>query len=239
MNLPMEKPLQVRVQDAVIDFISENKLSGGDRLPTEPELQELLGVGRSTLREAMANLESRGVLERIQGKGTFIRQIPILLENGLDELRSVSEHIRAVGAVPSTSRLEVTFLPADEELAERLQIEAGDEVAKIERVRRADNALAAYCIDIVPKKLLPDATEEEFSGSLFELFGEHERIVSHAESVLRPTVLTRRDLPELKSEVGLFLLFDEVFYDSRGVPLCYSNDYYSADIFDFRIVRRR
>ncbi len=239
MNLPMEKPLQVRVQDAIIDFISKNKLSGGDRLPTEPELQELLGVGRSTLREAMANLESRGVLERIQGKGTFIRQIPILLENGLDELRSVSEHIRAVGAVPSTSRLEVTFLPADEELAEKLQIEAGEEVAKIARVRRADNALAAYCIDIVPKKLLPDAREEEFSGSLFELFGEHERIVSHAESVLRPTVLTRRDLPELKSEVGLFLLFDEVFYDSRGVPICYSNDYYSADIFDFRIVRRR
>lgn len=239
MNLQMEKPLQMRVQDAIIEFISDNKLSGGDRLPTEPELQELLGVGRSTLREAMANLESKGILERIQGKGTFIRQIPILLENGLDELRSVSEHIRSVGATPSTSRLDVSFEAADEELAEKLQIQAGDQVAKIERVRRADNELAAYCIDIVPKKLLPDATEEEFAGSLFELFDAHERIVSHAESNLRPTVLTRRDLPELKSEVGLFLLFDEVFYDKSGVPLCYSNDYYSADIFDFRIVRRR
>lgn len=239
MNAQSEKPLQGRVQDAIIDYIAANNLKGGDRLPTEPELQELLGVGRSTLREAMANLESKGTLERIQGKGTFIRQIPILLENGLDELRSVSEHIRAVGATPSTSRMNVEFMEADEELAERLHLSVGDEVAKIERVRRADGVLAAYCIDVVPKKLLPDATEEEFAGSLFELFSAHNRNVSHAESVLHPTVLTRRDLPEMKSEVGLFLLFDEVFYDSRGTPICYSNDYYSADIFDFRIVRRR
>ncbi|MEH6403570.1 MAG: GntR family transcriptional regulator [Sneathiella sp.] len=239
MNGTSDKPLQVRVQDAIGDYISEKNLKGGDRLPTEPELQELLGVGRSTLREAMANLESKGTLERIQGKGTFIRQIPILLENGLDELRSVSEHIRAVGATPSTSRIEVTFMPADEQLAERLHLSVGDQVAKIERVRRADGELAAYCVDIVPKNLLPDATEEEFSGSLFELFDARNCTVSHAESVLHPTVLTRRDLPEIKSEVGLFLLFDEVFYDFRGTPLCYSNDYYSADIFDFRIVRRR
>ncbi|MCG8492469.1 MAG: GntR family transcriptional regulator [Sneathiellales bacterium] len=208
-------------------------------MPTEPELQELLGVGRSTLREAMANLESKGILERIQGKGTFIRQIPILLENGLDELRSVSEHIRAVGATPSTSRLEVSFGTATEEIVGKLELKIGDPITKIERVRRADHELAAYCIDIVPRKLLPDATEEEFSGSLFELFDAHRRIISHANSNLRPTVLTRRDLPELKSEVGLFLLFDEVFYDKSGVPLCYSNDYYSADIFDFRMVRRR
>lgn len=220
-------------------LVAERNLNGGDQLPTEPELKELLGVGRSTLREAMSNLESRGILERIQGKGTFVRHIPMLLENGLDELRSVSEHIRAVGAVPSTSRLDVSSFAADESLAERLQIAVGDEVVKLERVRRADGALAAYCIDIVPRSLLPSTPNDEFEGSLFELFVEHERLVSHAESVLHPTILTRRELPEMNSEVGLFLLFDEVFFDSKGVPLCYSNDYYSADIFDFRIVRRR
>lgn len=220
-------------------LVAERKLNGGDQLPTEPELKELLGVGRSTLREAMSNLESRGILERIQGRGTFVRHIPMLLENGLDELRSVSEHIRAVGAIPSTSRLDVSCFAADESLAERLQVAIGDEVVKLERVRRADGALAAYCIDIVPRSLLASVPDEAFDGSLFELFLKHERLVSHADSVLHPTLLTRRELPEMSSEVGLFLLFDEVFFDSKGVPLCYSNDYYSADIFDFRIVRRR
>jgi len=157
----------------------------------------------------------------------------------LDELRSVTEHIQAVGAKPSTSRLEVTCFTADEKLAEKLDIAVGEELVKIERVRRADGALAAYCVDIVPKKLLPDEPDKAYEGSLFKIFIKHGCHVSHADSVLHPTILTRRELPEMNSEVGLFLLFDEVFYDSSGIALCYSNDYYSAEIFDFRIVRRR
>jgi len=239
MNSHADKSLQVKAQEAILELISVRELVGGNQLPTESELKELLGVGRSTLREAMANLESKGVLQRIQGKGTFIRHIPIILENGLDELRSVTEHILAVGAVPSTSRLEVSSYCADETLAERLQINVGDDVVKIERVRRADTAIAAYCIDIVPKKLLPNVSDTDFEGSLFEIFQQYKYQVSHAESVLHPSLLTRRELPEMSSEVGMFLLFDEVFYDSKSIALCYSNDYYSADIFDFRIVRKR
>jgi GntR family transcriptional regulator len=239
MGKPSDMSLQHRVQEAILKLISERQLSGGDQLPTEPELKELLKVGRSTLREAMSNLVAKGVLERIQGKGTFIRHIPILLENGLDELRSVSEHIRAVGAKPSTSRLQVSRYAADENLAEKLLIKAGEEVVKIERIRRADNAIAAYCIDILPSALLPDVSDKMFSGSLFEILVRHDYTISHADSVLHPTLLTRRELPEMTSEVGMFLLFDEVFYDPNGKPLCYSNDYYSADIFDFRVVRRR
>ncbi len=239
MSKHSDKSLQNRVQEDILALISEHDLSGGDQLPTEPELKELLSVGRSTLREAMSNLVSKGVLERIQGKGTFIRHTPILLENGLDELRSVSEHIKAVGAKPSTSRLEVSRYKADENLAEKLQIRIGDEVVKIERIRRADTAIAAYCIDILASALLPTVTDETFSGSLFEIFKDNDYQVSHADSVLHPTLLTRRELPEMTSEVGMFLLFDEVFYCSNGIPLCYSNDYYSSDIFDFRIVRRR
>ena len=239
MKNPPNMPLQNRVQEAILKLISDRDLSGGDQLPTEPELKELLKVGRSTLREAMSNLVSKGVLERIQGKGTFIRHIPILLENGLDELRSVTEHIRAVGAKPSTSRIEVSRYASDDNLAEKLQIKSGDEVVKIERIRRADNAIAAYCIDILPSSLLPNVSDQVFSDSLFDIFHAHDYQVSHADSVLHPTLLTRRELPEMTSEVGMFLLFDEVFFDSNGLALCYSNDYYSADIFDFRVVRRR
>lgn len=239
MKATAEKPLQVRVQAAIRDLIRAQGLVAGDQLPTEGELTSLLDVGRSTLREAMANLESQGLLQRIQGKGTFIRQIPLVLENGIDELRSVSEHIRAVGATPSTSRIEIQVIEASDLLAEKLQVEEGAPLVRIERVRRADGAIAAFCIDILPKSLVPGIESEDFRGSLFEMFSGGGNNPSYAESNLRPTILTRRDFPEMKSEIGLFLLFEEVFYDDNGTPICYSNDYYSADIFDFRIVRKR
>lgn len=46
----------------------------GEKLPVEEELCKLVGVGRNTLREAVAALEQQGVLRRVQGAGTFLRQ---------------------------------------------------------------------------------------------------------------------------------------------------------------------
>ncbi len=45
----------------------------GDRIPIEPELAELIGVGRSTVREAVRSLASMGMLETLPGRGTFVR----------------------------------------------------------------------------------------------------------------------------------------------------------------------
>ncbi len=59
-------------------LISEGKLRPGDTLPTEMELAEQFGVGRSSIREAMRVLQLLGVVEVIQGKGTFVREPGIL-----------------------------------------------------------------------------------------------------------------------------------------------------------------
>lgn len=45
----------------------------GSRIPIEPELAAELGVGRSTLREAVRSLASMGMLETLPGRGTFVR----------------------------------------------------------------------------------------------------------------------------------------------------------------------
>jgi GntR family transcriptional regulator len=37
----------------------------------------------------------------------------------------------------------------------------------------------------------------------------------------------------------LFLLLKGIFYDISGIPVCYSNDYYSSNVFDFKIIRKR
>jgi len=60
------------VADRLIELIIENDLHPGDRLPNEYALAEHLGVGRSTIREAVRRLVSRNVLEVRQGAGTFV-----------------------------------------------------------------------------------------------------------------------------------------------------------------------
>ncbi|KKE79051.1 transcriptional regulator [Oceanobacillus caeni] len=53
-------------------FIHENQLKPGDKLPSERELAESLGTGRSSVREALRALELLGIIETRHGEGTFL-----------------------------------------------------------------------------------------------------------------------------------------------------------------------
>jgi DNA-binding GntR family transcriptional regulator len=76
MNAPLpSKPLPLYIQ--ISEMLSREILAGhwrvGERIPTEPELSVSRGVASGTLRKAVAELEQRGVLERKQGSGTYVR----------------------------------------------------------------------------------------------------------------------------------------------------------------------
>ena len=66
------KSLTEEAMNQIIQLIIDNDLKPGTRLPSEFQLAQQLGVGRSTLREATRLLVSRNVLEVRQGSGTFI-----------------------------------------------------------------------------------------------------------------------------------------------------------------------
>jgi len=76
--IPRTKPVPELILDEITRLITEGILKPGDRLPSESELAERFGVGRSSLREAMRALQLLGIIEVIQGKGTFLRQTYVL-----------------------------------------------------------------------------------------------------------------------------------------------------------------
>ncbi|MCB1376059.1 MAG: GntR family transcriptional regulator, partial [Rhodobacteraceae bacterium] len=59
-----------QVAEALSRYIDEAGLEAGDRLPSERELMAALGIGRSSLREAVSQLQALGVLEARIGSGT-------------------------------------------------------------------------------------------------------------------------------------------------------------------------
>lgn len=67
-----QKSLVDNITDQIIQLILDRNMQPGDRLPTEVELTQHLGVGRSTVREAVRRLASRNILEVRQGSGTFV-----------------------------------------------------------------------------------------------------------------------------------------------------------------------
>lgn len=66
------KPLSEQIEDELFYYILEKPIQIGERIPNEFELGEQFGVGRSTVREAVKGLVSKGILEVRRGSGTFV-----------------------------------------------------------------------------------------------------------------------------------------------------------------------
>jgi DNA-binding FadR family transcriptional regulator len=71
-RLTRPQPRAQAVADELRVLVKERRLVPGDRLPSENELVELLGVGRSSVREGIQLLESLGIVDVEHGKGTFL-----------------------------------------------------------------------------------------------------------------------------------------------------------------------
>lgn len=241
MAIGIEKNTLSYLRDELLKYIDNLSLTTGDQIPTEADLIQYFNVGRSSLREAIASLVHEGYLERTPGRGTFIRHLPIKLENNIQILRSVTEQIEAVGQKAATSRVEVSFIEADKRILNMLSVETHEQLIRIERARRIQDDLAALSIDVFPASLFPKHGEDDFKdASIFKLLAKQNIDFKHAETSIHPEILTHRDYPEIRTNSAqLFLLLEEVYYDLNGRKVCYSNNYYNADIFTFQTIRKR
>jgi GntR family transcriptional repressor for pyruvate dehydrogenase complex len=72
---PISKELlRQKVTDAIMSYIYRNGLKSGDKLPSERQLAEEFAVGRNSVRMGMHHLEKEGFIERIVGKGSFVKR---------------------------------------------------------------------------------------------------------------------------------------------------------------------
>jgi len=76
-----------KISEQIVKLIVDGKLKPGDKLPGERQLIELLGVGRSSLREALNRLETLGYIEVHKRKGNFVKSIDSTFQ--LDPLKSL------------------------------------------------------------------------------------------------------------------------------------------------------
>lgn len=67
-------PKHEQLRNYLVAQVESGRLAAGDALPSEHRLAELLGIARSTVRQALATLERGGIVRRIHGKGTFIHE---------------------------------------------------------------------------------------------------------------------------------------------------------------------
>ncbi|PZW50876.1 GntR family transcriptional regulator [Humitalea rosea] len=110
--------------------------SPGERLPTEAELSQRFAVNRHTLRRAMEEMESKGLVRIEQGRGSFVAED--VVDYPLGPRTRFSESIRRLNREPGGKILDIAEVPAEPQVAEALRIRPGRMVLRVERLSSAD-----------------------------------------------------------------------------------------------------
>lgn len=217
-----------------------NATKAGEKLPTEPLLAKQLGVSRATLREAMRFFESKGLIRRRQGVGTFVVGIPQILESGLEVLESIETIAERIGLQVSMDALKIERLIADEEKAANLHIPAGEPLLQVARVIRTRSRPVAYLVDILPANIISDKElDTSFEGSVLDLLlkrGDPEIAYSKTEIQVAGAASDIARVMEIQRGDGL-LVFIGTLFDVTGRVIDYSFSYFLPGYFKFNVLR--
>ena len=209
----------------------------GTLLPTERALAAEYGTSRTTVRQAIAELVAEGVLDRIQGHGTFVaHNRPTYVR----QLTSFSEDAAAQGLRSSSRLIGISSVPAEGEAAQRLQVEPGTVLTRVERIRLINEEPLAHETALLPGELPDLAAALESTGSLYAALQESYGVrITDAED----TVQTRLAGPDEVRLLGLEMGFPLLVIHRLGLageqPAEWTCSVFRGDRFRFQARRHR
>jgi GntR family transcriptional regulator len=157
-------PLYHQVKQWFSSRILSGDLAPGERLPDEFELCGRLGVSRGVVRQAMTELEYAGMISRQRGRGTFV-SIPKTAEGLISGLRGLADDAAMRGQKVDSKVLLLRETQAGETVARKLQLDPGDTVVELERLRSLDDEPHVVVVTYLPSFLVPGLAKEDFSGT--------------------------------------------------------------------------
>jgi len=232
------QPLYHQVYRRLADEIEGGALQPGDRLPSERWLCDELGVSRATVRRAIEELVTDGLIAG-RGRGTFVTGQALVEPRGT--LMSLSELGRSRGLVASARVLSTIVRPATIDEAETLAIAPGAALFELRRLRMLDGMPISLDGNRVPLRLAPSLPGVDFSAaSLYKTLedGGHRPVRADYDVEARGADAEEAELLEL--EVGQPVLFTTtVAFDETSQIIDIGRTVYRADRYRFQATLMR
>lgn len=212
--------------------IGTGVLPPNSSLPPERELAGITELSRVTVRKAIQELVRDGLVEQRQGSGTFIREPVARMEQSLSHLTSFTEDMAQRGMDTTSKWLERgVFAPTARE-AEVLGLGAGEEVARIYRLREAGGRPMALERASLPLDILPNPLE--IKTSLYDVLS---RLGTRPVRAVQKISAINIDAPEadllgvVDGAAGLSIERISVLDSGRVAEL--TTSLYRGDAYDF------
>ena len=226
-------PLYAQLMEKIRLDIQRGVYPVGEKIPPEHELETRYGVSRVTVRRALQELTAAGMLERKQGKGTFVAAVRQEVRQRSDQ--GFHDSCRAMGKIPSVGAVRIREIAATPEDQRDLNLSAEARVIEIRRVLKADGEPV-----ILERNRFSTAyawlENAGVTGSLYRALQEYG---IRAEKSIYDLSLKNAEAEEaelLQVEEGATLMVaEQVVYDQKGRPLHTSWRLIRGDRYTLRI----
>lgn len=199
--------LYMQIKDLLVEKIGKGDWLPGDIIPSEINLAQEFGVSQGTVRKSITELVENNVLTRRQGRGTFISNHDI--HRALFHFFHITDN-KGHKVLPDSRVLQCRVKQASQTEASKLQLAAGTEIIRIERVRNISDKPTMIETITLPAESFHDLGREgncNLPNTLYELYEKKYGITIHsADERLRAVAASKHDATILNLETGTPLL---------------------------------
>ncbi|MGT2911609.1 GntR family transcriptional regulator [Streptococcus cameli] len=230
-----DKPLYLQLVDVLENKIRET-MTANEKLASERELTQIYNVSRITVRLALKELESRGLLYKKHGKGTYVSEISDSMVD-LSSMYSFTEQMKKMGKDPETKVLSFQTVEATEHIAKQMHLEQGELVFEIERLRMANHIPMMVERTYVPQSLFAELTAEMLQKrSLYDSFRDLGQVVRQADEEFYASIALENEAQHLNIAIGNPVLHVvRKTYNTKNRVIEYTFSIARADQFRYHI----
>ena len=227
------------IRESIVQDILSGVYESGDMINGQDYYARKFNVSRATVRKAIDELVERQVLYTEKGKGTFVSNMRTNKERERRKL-SFSESPRRKTHKFETVLDGLVYQKADLKIAKQLQINVGDEVVRIQRIRIVDGIAENYQTSYINCKLVYNIdfkNEDLNNNSLFELLREESNLVpKYSDEEIRAISCPKEVEGKLPIKEGEPILFiKRVTYTKEDIVMEYCEDYECSDIKGLKV----
>jgi len=229
-------PVHVQLKEALRRLLESKDYKPGDRFLSENEIAKEYGVSRMTARRVMDDLSKEGLILRVPGKGSFVTRRKFVEK--LTELVGFTQDMERKGYVPGTRVLQRDSIYPPKEVQEILQLEKGERVLVLRRVRYASAEPVALQTAYVPLKFFPGIENVDFEKeSLYATFKKFGRPPAWAKQDMEAIVIQDLEQAELLGVApgSPGLVSERLTYDLDGNPIEFTITVFRGDKYRFTV----
>ena len=202
LSMDSDIPLYSQLVSIIKRNITPGTLTGGALLPSESELCLTFDVSRSTVRQAIGELESEGLVVRKQGRGTFVAEPK--MRRRTENVYSFTSEINSMGMTPSSTILEFKVMDPPPDIVSMLELESNHtQIYRFSRIRNVNGEPLILETSFYPVYIYPKLTRELLeTHSFYSLLYEQGIVPYSAVDSYEAVILGRREAELLGTRPG-------------------------------------